>query len=79
MEKGIRKVITRKGENGRYQHVRIVFGPHYFVELTDTENGLSFSVGATHHGITADASEIDGELEQIINELRNTHPENRID
>jgi len=60
--------------------VRVVFGPHYFVELhREINGGVSFVLGATHHGFRADASEIDGELEKIIYEIREAHPHNIVD
>jgi hypothetical protein len=80
MEKGIRTLKTRKDPKGNYQYVRLVFGPHYFVELHGDENGkVTFILGATHHGFRADASEVNGELEQLINEIRETHPDKSVD
>jgi hypothetical protein len=34
----------------------------------------SFAVVATHHGVKADASELNSELERIIDEVRAAHP-----
>jgi hypothetical protein len=75
----IRDVKLKKDDKGTIQHVRIVFGPHYFVELHDSENTVSFSVGYTHHGFKADASDVNGELEQLVNEIRRRFPEKAID
>jgi hypothetical protein len=75
----IRDVEIKTTRTGRVQAVRIVFGPHHFVELVARKSKLSFAVGYTHHGFRVDASEVNGELEQIINELRNAHPERAID
>ena len=33
MLKGIRTVEVEKDGKGKYRYVRLVFGPHYFVEL----------------------------------------------
>ena len=56
------------------------FRPALFVELHRESNGnVTFALGATHHGFRADASDVDGELEQIINEIRRAHPTNLID
>ena len=37
---GIRTVEIEKNAKGDYQHVRLVFGPHYFVELPERFDGL---------------------------------------
>ena len=80
MLEGIRKVETEQDTEGNYTHVRVVFGPHYFIELDREESGsVRFVLGATHHGFRADASEVDGELERLINEVREAHPETVID
>jgi hypothetical protein len=80
MRKGIRTVETKKDSRGNYTHVRLVFGPHYFVELhRGPGDSVSFILGATHHGFKADASDVNGELEQIIQEIRGAHPNNLVD
>jgi type IV secretory pathway TrbF-like protein len=77
---GIRTVETRKDAKGVYQRVRVDFGPHYFVELRRGPDGkVTFVLGATHHGFKADASEVGGELEDFINEIRSAHPNNMVD
>jgi hypothetical protein len=62
-----------------YSCVRILFGPHYMVEVRQKGETFDFSVLATHHGIRLDASEVGGELEQLIDALRQDWPELRID
>lgn len=80
MEKGIRTVEIKRDTDGEYRDVCLVFGPHYFVELHRQPNGgVMFAIGTTHHGFRADASEVDGELEKIINEVRASHPKNLVD
>jgi hypothetical protein len=79
MENNIRDVITEKNINGEYQNVRIVFGPHYMVEIKKEGDKLGFSLVATHHGFKADASKVNGSLENIINEIREKFSRNRID
>ena len=80
MLKGIRTVETEKDSSGNYTHVRLVFGPHYFVELhRGAGDSVSFVLGATHHGFKADASDVSGELERIIEEIRRAHPKNLVD
>ena len=36
-------------------------------------------MGTTHHGFLADASIVDSELEGIINEVREAHPDLTVD
>jgi hypothetical protein len=75
----IREVTLKKDRTGRYERVRLVFGPHYFVELSEDGGKLTFVLGATHHGFKADASQIGGQLESFIEEIREKHSENRVD
>ncbi len=61
--------------DGKVSAVRFAFGPHYFVQVDIREGKETLCVGATHHGIAADASEVNGELEQFVEELKRAHPE----
>jgi hypothetical protein len=80
MSEGIRSVGIQKNIEGQYSNVRIVFGPHYFVNLRLNEKEeVIFGLGATHHGFKADASEVGGELETFIYEIRDAHPQNKFD
>jgi hypothetical protein len=80
MSEGIRSVGIQKNIEGQYSKVRIVFGPHYFVNLRLNEKEeVIFELGATHHGFKADASEVGGELETFIYEIRDAHPQNKFD
>lgn len=80
MSNGIRTVEVEENNRGDYTRVRLVFGPHYYVELHQQETGgVDFVLGATHHGFRADASDVNGELERLINEVRNNHPRNAVD
>lgn len=77
---GIREPEVRRSTDGQIQHMRIVFGPHHFLELTHHEGEkVEFVLGYTHHGFRADASEVNGELERIIGEVREAHPETLVD
>lgn len=77
---GIRTVDVDKDSAGNIKKVRLVFGPHYFVELHSKEHeGVEFVLGATHHGFHADATEVNGELEKIINEVRAKHADKLVD
>jgi hypothetical protein len=64
---------------GEIRLVRIRFGPHYGVEVSRNEEGVSFRLVATHHGFEVDASEVDGQLERVIQEVRNEHPDTVVD
>lgn len=45
----------------------------------ERDGAVTFRMGATHHGFKADASEVGGELEGFINEIRCAHPANSVD
>jgi hypothetical protein len=80
METGIRRVEISEDDRGEYTDVRVVFGPHYFLELHREEGGgVTFALGVTHHGFRADASEVGGELEAFIDEARAAHADNLVD
>ena len=72
----IGEVEVEKDADGKVRAVRLAFGPHYFVEIEREDGKVMFFVGATHHGIKADASEVNGELERFVEELKKKHPEN---
>lgn len=79
MSDKIRMMDAQRDKSGGYEKIRIGFGPHYFLELDSRDGKVMLTLGATHHGIRADASEVNGELEQLINELRRNHPQNVVD
>lgn len=60
---------------GNVNAVRFAFGPHYFVQVDIRDQKVTLALGATHHGISADASQVNGELEVLIEELKKMHPE----
>ena len=56
--------------------VRVVFGPHHFMEIRPKEEGgVEAFFGTTHHGFRADASVVNSQLEDIINEVKEDHPD----
>jgi hypothetical protein len=65
--------------SGEVKLARIRFGPHYRVEVKKDRGKVSLVLVATHHGFMADASEVSGELERIIEEVRSAHPETAVD
>jgi hypothetical protein len=73
---GIREVSWDKDK----KRARLVFGPHYYVNLTEDKDGkVKFELGATHHGFEADASEVGKGLEDIINFIRKEFSNQRTD
>ena len=64
--------------DGSIKRLSIRFGPHYFVDVFEEDGRVICQIGATHHGIKADASEVMGELERFINELQARHPDRTI-
>ena len=80
MHDGIREADVQTDASGVITNVRLVFGPHHGVELHRREDGgVDFVMGATHHGFLADASVADSELEGIINDVREAHPDLTVD
>ena len=75
----IREVTIEKDREGNYTSVQLVFGPHYFLDLCEEHGQVTLILGATHHGFRADASQVGGELEQFVYEIRDRHPDNATD
>ena len=72
-------VLSRADTHGEILPASIRFGPHYIVEVRQDGANVSFSLVYTHHGFVVDASEVNGELEQLINDVRRTRPHAVID
>ena len=79
MAGGIKKIETGKTSDGRWNHLKVIFGPHYFLELCEEGGRTELRLGATHHGFRASADEVNGELEVFINKIREIYPASRID
>lgn len=75
----IRNLELKSDGEGRIHLLRVAFGPHHFLELVEDEGKVSLAIGATHHGFHADASDVNSELEQICEEIRQRHPDKAID
>jgi hypothetical protein len=73
------EVSVDEDASGKPKSVRLVFGPHYFVDVRSDDGRMTFVLGATHHGFKADASDVGGELESFVNEIRDRHPANAVD
>jgi hypothetical protein len=70
---------TETDEAGEVSYARVRFGPHYLLEVRCEQGRTSLELCFTHHGFRADASELDGELEGVINEVRRRFPELVVD
>ena len=75
-EKRIDEPVVARDSQGRIKSVRLVFGPHHFVDVYLEDGRVKCAIGATHHGIRADGGEVNSELEGLVAELRRAHPEN---
>ena len=73
----IRDGVIEKDSNGNFKRVKVFFGPHFFVDIMPSEltGELTAYIGYSHHGFAARAVEVNDQLEKIINEVRETHPE----
>ncbi len=75
-EHHIGKPEVEYDEEGKIIKVFVQFGPHYFIDIMPNEIGdLTIYLGATHHGFKARATDVGGELEDIIYEIRDKHPD----
>ena len=67
------RIDVKRTEDGG---VRVVFGPHHFTEIRPKEGGgVEAFFGTTHHGFRADASVVNSQLEDILDEVKERHPE----
>jgi hypothetical protein len=71
----IRSVVVEGSRDAGYKRVQVLFGTNYFLEIVDTDGRVSFLLGAHHTGFRADASEPQGQLEKLISEIQQRHPE----
>jgi hypothetical protein len=75
----IEEPVVKRNADKQIESVRLVFGPHHFVNVYLADGRVKCEIGATHHGIKADAAEVPTELERMIGELRDFHPDNQVD
>lgn len=79
MENGIRSIEIKNDQAGNHTSIKVVFGPHYFLEINDVEGHTEFTLIATHHGFKVDATEVGKGLEEIIYLVKENYPETSID
>lgn len=71
---GIREVKIRHDRHGHPKSVTVRFGPHHYLAVRVRGTQVSVTLGATHHGFTADASIPGGELDDVIERIRGLFP-----
>ncbi len=71
----IRSVVVEGNRESGYKRVQVLFGTNYFLEIIDNDGRVEFLLGAHHTGFKADASEIQGQLQKYISEIKDRHPE----
>ena len=74
---GILSADVVKGKGG-IEAVVVRLAPHHLVVITGGAKP-TVSMACTHHGFVAEAFELNGQLEQVINHVRNRFPELRVD
>ena len=74
---GILSVDVVKGKGG-IEAVVVRLAPHHLVVITGGAKP-TVSLACTHHGFEAEAFELNGQLEQVINHVRKHFPKLRLD
>ena len=74
---GILSVDVVKGKGG-IEAVVVRLAPHHLVVITGGAKP-TVSLACTHHGFVAEAYELNGQLEQVINHVRKHFPRLRVD
>ena len=74
---GILSADVVKGKGG-VEAVVVRIAPHYLIVITGGTKP-TVSMACTHHGFVAEAFELNGHLEQVINHVRKRFPKFRVD
>jgi hypothetical protein len=74
---GILSADIVKGKSG-IEAVVVRLAPHHLVVITGGTKP-TVSLACTHHGFVAEAFELNGQLEQVINHVRKHFPKLRVD
>ena len=74
---GILSVDVVKGKGG-VEVVVVRLAPHHLVVITGGAKP-TVSLACTHHGFEAEAFELNGQLEQVVNHVRKHFPKLRVD
>ena len=71
----IRSVVVEGNREQGFKRVQVLFGTGYFLEIVENEGRVSFLLGSHHEAFKMDASEAKGDLEKVIKEVMERHPE----
>ena len=74
---GILSADVVKGKGG-IDAIVVRLAPHHLVVITGGAKP-TVSLACTHHGFVAEAYELNGQLEQVINHVRKHFPKLRVD
>ena len=74
---GILSADIVKGKGG-VEAVVVRLAPHYLIVITGGTKPM-VSMACTHHGFVAEAFELNGQLEQVINHIRKRFPKLCVD
>ena len=74
---GILSAGIVKGKGG-VEAVVVRVAPHYLIVITGGAKP-TVSMACTHHGFVAEAFELNGQIEQVINHVRKRFPKLRVD
>ncbi len=74
---GVRGIEVTRRHDG-VECVVISLAPHYTVVVTGGPKP-TIALGYTHHAFAAEAFELNGQLEQVINHVRKHFPKLRVD
>ena len=74
---GILSADIVKGKGG-VEAVVVRVAPHYLIVITGGAKS-TVSMACTHHGFVAEAFELNGQLEQVINHIRKRFPKLSVD
>ncbi len=74
---GILSADVVKGKGG-VEAVVVRLAPHFLIVITGGAKP-TVSMACTHHGFVAEAFELNGQLEQVINHVRQRFPMLRVD
>ena len=74
---GLRGIEVSRGRDGA-ECVVVSLAPHYTIVITGGAQP-KVAIGYTHHAFVAEAFELNGQLEQVINHVRHHFPKLRVD
>ncbi len=72
--KRIEEPVIERETNRRIKSVTVTFGPHHFVNVSLKDGKVVCAMGATHHGVLFEASEVMGPFEEAVNLLMKSYP-----